>query len=197
MALIPLKQRFNSFAALARRKQEGVHYRIVVRDRARSPVAIVAPHGGVIEWHTSKMAKQIAANDHSLYSFEAKNQRNAFYELHVTSSRFDEPRALALVAKAKVTVTVHGCRTHEPVVYLGGRDRKLKSALAAAFNRQGVKAQTRGHPYKGSDPLNICNRNSRGRGVQLEFSRGIRHNPKLRAKCVRIVRGCLRKLTSG
>ena len=72
-------------------------------------------------------------------------------------------------------------------------DKKLESRLAAAFNAAGVKALTSGHDYKpGAMPENICNKNRKKQGVQLEFSRGIRNDPALLDKCVRIVRNSLK-----
>lgn len=183
-----MKQRFNSFSELAHHKKEGEHYDIVVKENSHSHVSIVAPHGGNIEWNTSKIAKDIAANDHNLYLFEAKEAENCFYEMHVTSNQFDEPRCLELISLTDTTLTIHGCRGDEPVVYIGGRDEKLKKSLADAFNKHNIKALTEGHIYKGSSPENICNRNQRGEGVQLEFSRGIRDNPDLIDKCVGIIR---------
>lgn len=183
-----MKQRFNSFSELARHKKEGEHYDITVMKHDRSKVAIVAPHAGNIELHTSTIARAIAANDHNLYLFEAKEPKDCFYEMHVTSNHFDEPRCLELVSQAETVVTIHGCRAEEPVVYLGGRDEKLKQSLADAFNKHGIRAQTEGHIYTGTSPDNICNRNQRGEGVQLEFSRGIRDNPALLEQCVRIIR---------
>ncbi len=189
-----MKQRFNSFSDLSRHKKEGVHYTIVTREIAGSNIVIVAPHGGSIEWSTSRIAKDIAANDHNLYIFEGIEPSNAFFELHVTSHQFTEPRCIDLLSKNDVTLAIHGCRGDKPVVYLGGKDETLKSSLAAAFNAQGIKALTEGHVYKGISSQNICNKNRRGQGVQLEFSRGIRDNPELTDKCIAIIRTQLKAL---
>ncbi len=183
--------RFDSFSALARGKTEGADYNIVVRESFRSAVSIVAPHGGAIEPMTSEIAQDIAGDDHSLYIFESAGQKYSFFELHVPSDAFDEPRCLSLVAKTKTTVTIHGCKGDMPVIYMGGRDAALKDALAAAFSAEGIAAVTEGHDYPGTSSRNICNRNENGAGVQLEFSRGMREDADLRKKCVEIVRACL------
>jgi phage replication-related protein YjqB (UPF0714/DUF867 family) len=187
-----MKQRFNNFAELTAAKTEGTHYKILIRENSAGAVAIVAPHGGRIEHKTSEIAQKIAANDHSLYLFRGLEQSNSFFELHLESHNFDEPRCVALVAKAETVITIHGCQTPEPVVYLGGRDQALKLVLKENFNRYGIKAEIEGHPYQGNAPQNICNRGSTGRGVQLEFSRGIRTNPQLIEQCVQIVRAVLK-----
>lgn len=181
------RQRFNSFSALARAKTEGEHYAVTVHD-VGCGVAIVAPHGGRIEPGTAEMAKDIAGNDHSLYVFEGRESRDAFFELHVASAQFDDPRCVALVKKSHTTVTIHGCKGDAPVVYIGGRDKKLAAKLTETFNKSGIKAMADNHPFPATSPDNICNKNARGQGVQLEFSRGLRDDPALRHLAVKIVR---------
>jgi phage replication-related protein YjqB (UPF0714/DUF867 family) len=133
----------------------------------------------------------VAASDHNLYLFEGKGA-DAFEELHITSVNFDEPRALALVASSEKTVTLHGSRIEKPAVYLSARDKKLEGALAAAFHRAGIPVFTGGHVYlAGENPANICNKNRRGQGVQVELSRGIRQDPVLTAKSIRAIREAL------
>jgi len=186
-----LKDTFKNFADLASHKKEGTDYAVEVREEPKSAVAIVAPHGGNMEEKTGLMAEQIAADGYNLYVFKGFGQNPL--EMHVTSTHFDEPRAVALVAKTQTTVTIHGCRFTEPVVYLSGRDKKLQSKLMAAFKAAGINASVSGHPYQsGKKPDNICNRNERGEGVQIEFSRGIRDNDDLRNKCVQAVRESLK-----
>jgi phage replication-related protein YjqB (UPF0714/DUF867 family) len=190
-----LKDTFKNFADLASHKKEGTDYAVEVREEAKSTVAIVAPHGGSIEENTGAMAEQIAADGYNLYVFKGVGQNSL--EMHLTSTHFDEPRALALVAKTQTTVTIHGCRFTEPVVYLSGRDKKLQSKLMKAFKAAGINASVTGHPYQaGKKPENICNRNQRGEGVQIEFSRGIRDNAELRDKCVQAVRDSLKAVAA-
>ena len=185
--------KFKNFSDLAAHKKEGKDYSIVTHEVRGSNVAIVAPHGGKIDWDTEEMAKAIAADDYNLYIFEGTQPENSFTDLHITSTHFDEPRCLALVAKTDVTLTIHGNHFKEAAVYLSGMDQKLESRLTAAFNAASIKAITTGHPYQaGTKPENICNRNRSKQGVQLEFTQGIRDNPALRKKCVRIVRDVLR-----
>ena len=192
------KDAFKNFFHLAASRKEGFDYSITTKEVPGSKVAIVAPHGG-IETGTMSMAKAIAADDFNLYLFNSLRSQELYDaggdwdELHITSVNFDEPRCLALVAKTNVTLTIHGSRFEEPLVCLSSLDKKLESKLTDAFNKAGIKALVEGHPYQsGKLPENICNRNQRGQGVQLEFSKGIRENPKLRDKCVKIVREALK-----
>lgn len=187
-----MKDLYRNFSELARHRQEGRDFRVIVKDVPKSAVAIVAPHGGNIEWNTAEMAAAIAGTEHSLYVFKGEGKGGGFRNLHLTSIHFDEPRALALVGKAKTAITVHGCRFEEPVVYLSGTDTALEQKLCAAFNAAGIKASIEGHPYQtGTNPANICNRNRTGKGVQIEFSRGIRDSAQLRQTCVKVVRETL------
>jgi phage replication-related protein YjqB (UPF0714/DUF867 family) len=188
--------KFKSYTELAQHKTEGEDFEVIAREVKGSNVAIVAPHGGEIEGPTGKMAAEIAGNDHNLYVFKGLCA-NAFNELHVTSTRFDDPRALDLIAKTDVTVTLHRCRIEEPVVCLSGRDKKLQSKLTAAFNKASIPVETENHPYQSGDlPGNICNKNARGAGVQIELSHGICNDPALTKKCVEVIRESLKALAA-
>ena len=99
--------RYSSFAALADSEREGVDYRIVLQ-RTAAVHCVVAPHGGGIEPGTSELASAIAARDHSLYAFEGLKRADNL-DLHVTSTRFDEPQCLALIASSvTLPLTEHG-----------------------------------------------------------------------------------------
>lgn len=76
---------------------------------------------------------------------------------------------------ADYVITIHGEDSDEPVVYLGGRDADLKSAVHAILEKNGFIAQIhRNEALQGTSPSNICNRGRRGAGLQLELSRGLR-----------------------
>lgn len=183
-----MTDRFSSFSELSRHKKEGEHYSIIIKETGRDDILILAPHGGTIENGTSAIAERIASNNHNLYIFEGIEQENSFSELHVTSTGFDETRCLALVARMDTVIAIHGCLEKTEVIYLGGRDEKLKISLAEAFNKNGIRAETQGHAYPAQKEENICNRGKRNRGVQIEFSKGIRDNPQLVDRCVEILR---------
>ena len=163
--------KYANFAALARAEAPDA-YAICVRDTC-SHVVIAAPHGGAIEPGTSEVARALAGEDLSYYLFEGrKPNRNA--ELHITSTNFDEPQCLRLVATGALVVTVHGEASDEPVVFLGGRNTELAS-LRLALSGSGFAVRTHANPaLHGRDPSNIVNRGSSGAGVQLELSRGLR-----------------------
>ena len=163
---------YGSYADLAAGEAEGVHYRIRVIDRA-SPIAIVAPHGGRIEAGTSQTAALIAADVFSLYCFEGLVSGR---RLHITSARFDEPRALALVESADIAIGVHGRadRGDHRTIWLGGLHESLRDAIGAALERVGFKTST-DHHMQGKAPGNICNRGRLRAGVQLELPMSLRN----------------------
>lgn len=171
-----MADRYDSFATLDANEIEGVHYRICVTKRA-SPIAIVAPHGGLIEPGTSEIAAAIAAERFSLYCFEGLNQANSA-RLHITSSRFDEPRALALVTASELAIGIHGRkdRGDDASIWVGGLHESLRDAICQALANAGFKAKAvgEGHRLAGRNPVNICNRGRCGAGVQFELPKTLR-----------------------
>lgn len=164
---------YPSFHALRQTEVEGRDFVIALQQRA-SPVAIVAPHGGLIETGTTAIAEAIAADHLSCYSFSGllpgNNQR-----LHITSTRFDEPRCHALLATVHTVLTVHGEKSSEDVVFLGGLDTRLGHQLQQALTDSGFQVAPHHNPnLQGRHPQNLCNRGRSGQGVQLELSRGLR-----------------------
>ena len=167
------KDKFPSMTALLAQERPGIDYRM---SWCRGlPTALVAPHGGKIEPGTSELAKAIAADRYSYFSFEGiKSSHN--HDLHVTSTHYDEPHCLELLAACDIVVTLHGCRDvkgMEGAVYPGGLDDSLRDAIRDALNKSGFKTGERSD-LQGVDKQNICNRGRSRKGVQLEISRSLR-----------------------
>ncbi len=171
-----MADKYESFAALAAREMIGRDYCVRAVERTDSPVLILAPHGGTIEVGTSELAELIAGSDHSLFIFEGLKPDGANRELHITSHRFDHPACLALSCARPVTIAVHGC-SGESQVFVGGLDTQLTEFLAQELSSTGLSTRVDGHRYPGRHPLNICNRNAKGRGAQLEFTHDLRTGP--------------------
>jgi phage replication-related protein YjqB (UPF0714/DUF867 family) len=161
----------NSYQSLVRAQKEGVDYRIRVK-RGFSNTLIMAPHGGDIEPGTTEVADALSGGIHSFYSFEGiKPIGNR--ELHIPSTRFDEPRAMEISRTKDTTITIHGCRGKDAIVYVGGLDGNLIEGIEKELQDSGFAVQMNSR-LPGRDPMNICNRNRRGKGVQLELTRGLR-----------------------
>jgi phage replication-related protein YjqB (UPF0714/DUF867 family) len=164
---------YPNFEALQRGERRGIDYRIIARRRASS-VAIIAPHGGRIEHGTCRITHAIAGGRYSLYCFQALKTTGSG-RLHITSTHFDEPTAVAMVSTADYVVAVHGMSSDQRFVYMGGLDERLRMAVAAALQAAGFATEHSGRMHlQGMSPRNICNRGRRGQGAQLEISRGLR-----------------------
>jgi phage replication-related protein YjqB (UPF0714/DUF867 family) len=177
---------YRNFAELRESEPAGA-WRIRKRVRRKSSVLIIAPHGGQIEPGTSALAKAIAGTSYNLYLFEGHKPPGENQALHITSHRFDETYALAIAAKCHTVLGVHGCGGVW-TVHVGGRNLELRAALAAALKSTGLRVQANGPKFKAENPLNICNRGSTGRGVQIELTRDMRRSPAMRARLVKIIR---------
>jgi len=164
---------YKNFKELADREMGGQDYRI--RFESRDPgILIMAPHGGKIEPMTGEIAEAIAGMDYSFYSFDGlKTEGNNL--LHIESHLFDEPRALEIVEKADIVVTVHGqIDQKDGFVMVGGLDESLGSEIKRQLEAAGFKTRPPTGGLTGTDPMNICNRGKSKRGVQLEISRKVR-----------------------
>lgn len=171
-----MADKYRNFEALSRHEKVGSDFRILVR-RAKGTFAIVAPHGGGIEAGTSDIADAIAGEDFSFYAFEGLKKKTGNTDLHITSTRFDEPMCLALLGVSDVIITIHGEHTDVDGegVFLGGLDDDLGGRLGEALEGEGF--EVRRHPdrrLQGLEHENICNRGASGEGVQFELSRTVR-----------------------
>jgi len=168
-----LTDRYNNFEQLLNSEREGIDFRRVVKKR-NSGWLIVAPHGGGIEPGTSEIAAAIAWFNHSLYTFEGvKKSDNK--SLHITSTQFDDPQLLKLLNSSKGTIAIHGCSGSEQIAYVGGLRDEIRDIIIAQLLENGIKATISSNSsLQGRDNNNICNRNSIGKGVQIELTEGLR-----------------------
>jgi phage replication-related protein YjqB (UPF0714/DUF867 family) len=174
--LADMADKYASCAELASCESLGTDYRVRTLERPDSPVIVLAPHGGGIEVGTSELAHLIAGDDHSLFAFEGLKGYGANRDLHITSHRFDHPECLALVGRCAVALGIHGC-IGESRIFVGGLDTELTALLTGSLAAAGFNASAEGHRYPGRNPLNICNRGTRGRGAQLEITKDLRDAP--------------------
>lgn len=166
---------YRDYAHLAAHENEGSDYLRLVRFPRKATVAQIAIHGGAIEAPTTQLADAAArAGRDAFYSFSGiKASGNR--ALHITASNFDEPKALALVAKVGYTISWHGAAGAKATTYVGGRDKALIKRVSAELRRAGFPvARTLPPGLEGMSRDNIANRNRRGKGVQLEISLGQR-----------------------
>ncbi len=165
---------YTSYKDLAASENEGRDFRVSLRRVRHAPIALVAPHGGGIEPGTSEIADGLADRDFSFYAFEGLKPSNN-RAIHITSTEFDEPRCLGLIATVPAVVVVHGRNDAGSAIWVGGLDEFMKERIHQALERAGFEASLAGNPpLMGSSPRNLCNRGTSGAGVQLEISLGLR-----------------------
>lgn len=168
-----MTDKYNSFSRLAEKETLDKDYRVRLRER-RDTIVVIAPHGGGIEPGTSELADAIAGDDLSFYAFEGiKLDGNR--DLHITSTRFDEPQCVTLVTASPRAIAIHGEDSDGQVAFLGGLDETMRNRLRISLKARGFRVETHPDPTLGGcDKANICNRGKSGRGVQLELSNGRR-----------------------
>ena len=177
------------FAHLAQRHPEGRDFVVEVQRRF-SNTAVLAIHGDPIERGVSRIARQVAGEEHNLYLLEGRLPALNYEYLHLSSSRFDDPRCIDLISSCHRVVTIHGCNGLEENVLLGGLDQVFKARIAAALAEAGVPCQTEGHRFPGVRTSNICNRGATGMGVQVELTDPVREG-RLEAAVIAAIRRAL------
>jgi phage replication-related protein YjqB (UPF0714/DUF867 family) len=176
--------KYSCFEHLSANESKGIDYEVLLRPGS-SGIAIISVHGGAIEPGTSEIAEAVAGADHTYYAL-AGIKKTGNRDLHITSTRFDEPAAIEIVQRSQTVVSIHGSSEEEETVLVGGRDTGLKECVIEKLTQAGFKTQGTGNPrlalkedekfrdLRGRDTNNICNRNMRSMGVQLEISKGLR-----------------------
>ncbi|MEV7675136.1 poly-gamma-glutamate hydrolase family protein [Streptomyces sp. NPDC088752] len=166
---------YPNYAALAAARQIGVDYRLLVRTPPGSRLAHLAIHGGGIEPGTTEIADYLAGSASRFYSFDGMlSSGNS--ALHITSTNFDEPQALSLVAASDFVVSWHGASGSDQITYIGGLDTDLIGRVRESLEQAGFTVQEAGTEIAGVDPANICNRGARSMGVQMELTTGLRQS---------------------
>ncbi|PLP59028.1 replication protein [Mesorhizobium loti] len=171
------KDWYECFSQLEQKEREGIDFRRLALERG-SALAVVAPHGGEIEPHTSIIARTIAGEKLSLYLFEGLRPHRDHCELHITSENFDEPSVAPIVSGADTVLGVHG-RADDgdgETTWVGGLDFQRRDGIVTALLKAGFSAEIRqpGQLLAGTAPNNICNRGKTRAGIQLEIPRSLR-----------------------
>jgi phage replication-related protein YjqB (UPF0714/DUF867 family) len=166
---------YDNYAQLTAAEQEGVAYTRTARDLPTTSWAAIAIHGGGIEVGSGELALAVGDGLMDTYVFAGiKASHNS--DLHITSIDFDEPQCLALLGTAERTISFHGYigPVSEAETAVGGLDSDLERSISAALSDKGFRVISASREVAGTDPANICNKNRRGAGVQLELSHVLR-----------------------
>lgn len=169
---------YGSYAELAAAEEEGVDYRILSSSPPGATWASIAIHGGGIEAGSGEIAEAVAAGGLMRYYQFDGMKPSGNQDLHVTSTNFDEPTALALVGGARRCLSFHGYTGTAGVAEtaIGGLDAEMVARVRARLEAAGFRVITAPSEIAGTNPDNICNKTSTGAGVQLEMSRALRES---------------------
>ena len=161
---------YANYAALAAAETEDVDYARRTVAVAGSLWSSIAVHGGGIEPGSGEVARHVAVDLMDHYEFAGiKSSGNSI--LHITSTNFDEPQCLALVAPTTRTLSFHGFTgTGVEETAIGGLDTACAGVISDRLEAAGFTIVAAGEEIDGDDPDNVANRNSVGAGVQLELS---------------------------
>lgn len=162
--------KYESFNQLSQNEKQNVDYNISLK-KTNSDVLLMAIHGGSIEPGTTQLVEQIALEDnYSYYAFQGiKTENNA--DLHITSTNFNEPKALDLASNSLYTLSFHGYGNEKnKQTYIGGLDRQLAETIRVELEKAGFSVNDAPKGINGKEKDNIVNKNKRKKGVQIEIS---------------------------
>jgi len=169
-----MADKYKNFKDLAHHEKEDSDFGVELKDR-HSAYVVIAIHGGNIEPATTEIARALAGDDFSFYSFTGKkNSEQESADLHITSSHFDEPRALELVQRSSKVISIHGKSGSEKFIMIGGLDGELIQRIKKALESNNFELDIAPDNVNGDSPENICNKGTSKKGLQLEISRGLR-----------------------
>ena len=164
---------YSTFEELSQNEVEGVDYKIIVKDQ-NSSISFFAVHGGKIEPGTSELIEEIGGKFNQYHFMGIKEINN--FSLHITSSRFNEPRALDLAKKSKQCLSLHGyIGKGENAVCIGGGNLNLAQKVSAVLTQSelGFDVIYPCQRYPGLHPRNIVNL-CEDKGAQIEMSGEVR-----------------------
>ncbi|REJ11171.1 poly-gamma-glutamate hydrolase family protein [Halobacillus trueperi] len=166
--------RFCSFEELTEVYEEGEDWVIATSTEGNQQWLVSAIHGGGIEETTSSLAEAIARKSYPYYAFKGRLASDNFRNLHITSTNFNEPQALEMVAKADHHISIHGAGGDERKTLIGGRDKELMKVVERHLEEKGFAVEQAPEHLDGDHPDNYVNKTKTEKGVQLEITRGQR-----------------------
>lgn len=180
------------------RCEPAADFRFVILDR-RSPVTIVAPHGGRIEPGTSQVAQTIVGGEWNFFAFEGLKARGNS-ALHITSTRFRHPELERLLNCSSVGVSVHGMAEPGLRIEVGGLNAGLVELVALELRRERFDVHEAPPSRSARNPQNFINLVPAG-GIQLEISQELRtllrEDPSLLFRCGGAVRSAIERYLNG
>jgi phage replication-related protein YjqB (UPF0714/DUF867 family) len=173
-----MKDKFKSFAELESRRSNSFE---IESKKGLENILIFTPHGGGIEPGTTEICRWFSKNSFSYYSFTGTGKNCK--DLHITSTRFVEPRLVRMLRRHRRAISFHGMtdkmrKEFGADIFLGGLDKRLIKSLKRSLENSGFSVATRiEFPDSNLAALtsnNVTNLCRSGRGVQIELSEHLR-----------------------
>jgi phage replication-related protein YjqB (UPF0714/DUF867 family) len=145
-----------------------------------SKILIFSPHGGGIEKGTSEIVKDLSAlGNFNFYLLEGlKRKGNKL--LHITSTNFNEPELIKLLANHQTAISIHGMKLKEKGVdiIIGGLNKEFGEVIMKNLYGFSVCNSEKELPnYKrlfARLKSNVTNKCQTKQGVQIEISEELR-----------------------
>lgn len=175
-----MKDKYRNFEELKKARPKS--FRIDMRSR-ESQFLFFTPHAGGIEPGTSEICKWFNKEPYSYYIFEGIGKNCS--ELHITSTRFNEPDLINLLSNNRHAISFHGmtddfARKNNSDIFLGGLNIELIKLTQLNLKTIGFRVRTNIELPKsklnGKEPKNVTNRCTSKMGMQVEISEKLRQN---------------------
>lgn len=181
--------RYNNFQELKTNTKENKDWRVITKNRNHHDILVTSIHGGGIEPGTTELARRISnIGKYDFYTFEGLRSKNND-QLHITSTNYDEPKLRNMLKTTKKTISIHGFSGDDPIVFVGGKDKKMSKSIAKSLRRKGFSVKESPTEIDAKSSKNFVNDNESDSGVQLElttrlrkqFFKGRQFNQKIRS----------------
>lgn len=158
-----------TFTELSKNYRENTDFYITAKQQ-NSEVVVLAIHGGDIEKNTSLVASAIAGDVYNLYLFEVFGADAKKW--HITSTKFNEPKALKLAKKSTLGLSMHAKSGKGEQICLGGGNSSAASLFAHNLRKYGFDIEYPCIRLPGVSPKNIVNIPAQ-QGVQFEITQSL------------------------
>jgi phage replication-related protein YjqB (UPF0714/DUF867 family) len=158
------------------------HYRISPNFKSHNTnkILVFSPHGGGIEKGTSEIVKDLSAlGNFNFYLFEGlKRVENKL--LHITSTNFNEPELIKLLANHHTAISIHGMKLRNKSVdiIIGGLNKDFGEVIMKNLIGFSVCSSEKELPNHNRlfarMKSNVTNKCQSGQGVQIEISEELR-----------------------
>jgi phage replication-related protein YjqB (UPF0714/DUF867 family) len=140
---------------------QGKDYSITSNSKRDKNVIVLSIHGGLIETHTSEITRDLSRRyKWGRYDFSGQiknkkcavlakdNSTNIHYNvLHITSTEFNDPIAIALVESHKKAVSIHGYKRKERskvhTICVGGQNEDQINKFIKSVNKESSELKDR------------------------------------------------------